>query len=261
MPEVNPPAAGTRNRGFRVAYFAGCATEFFFPQVGKAAIGLLNLSGVEVIFPKNQGCCGMAVHASGDIETAREMALHNLDVLSGLDADFIVTGCATCGSTLKEGWRSLITDDDRKAAFAELAGKIRDVSEFVVQLADFKPLRYRSLLPDNIRVTYHDPCHLARYQGIVEEPRKILKQVFGEHFVEMDNNGCCGFGGSFNLNNYRLSSKIGREKIESIYRSKADVVITTCPGCMIQLIDGIEREGMPQRVVHLANAVEPLEMS
>src|SRR5271157_1034880 len=261
VPEINPPDARAENRGIRVAFFSGCATEFVLPQVGKAVIGLLNRSGVEVLFPKSQGCCGIAVHAGGDIDTAREMALHNLAVLSELNPDFIVTGCATCGSALKEGWISLMNDDAGKTAFVELADKVRDVSEFILQLADLKPLRYRSLLPDNIRVTYHDPCHLARHQGITEEPRKILRQVFGNRFVEMDNNGCCGFGGSFNLNNYTLSRKIGQDKIQSIKRTGADVVITACPGCMIQLTDGIERDSMPHRVIHLVNAVEPLEIS
>lgn len=259
VPESNPAHAKAENRGIRVAYFAGCATEFVYPQIGKALIGLLNRSGVEVLFPNNQGCCGTAARASGDIESAREMALHNLGVLSELNPDFIVTGCATCGSALKEGWAHLFREEPQEATFVDLAGKIRDISEIIVDLSDFKPLRYRSLLPDNVRVTYHDACHLARHQGITEQPRRILRQVFGDHFVEMDNNGCCGFGGSFNLKNYDLSRKIGNDKIESIRRTNANVVITTCPGCMIQLIDGIERNHMPQRVIHLVNAVEPLQ--
>lgn len=255
--EINPPDPTTDKKGIRVAYFSGCATEFVFPAVGKALIRLLNRSGIEVIFPKNQGCCGTAVHANGDIETARKMAIHNLGVLSEAHPDYIVTGCATCGSALKEGWASLVRDRGRNAELLELLGKIRDVSEFIVEVANLKPLRYRSLLPDNTRVTYHDACHLARHQGITEQPRQILRQVFGNRFVEMDNNGCCGFGGSFNLKNYSLSRKIGQDKIESIKRTRADVVVTTCPGCMIQLIDGVEQNRMPQRVMHLADAVEP----
>jgi glycolate oxidase iron-sulfur subunit len=257
MPEVNPPFPISEPSKLRVAYFAGCATEFVFPHVGKALIGMLNRSGIEVLFPKDQGCCGTPARASGDVETARNMAIRNLEVFAGLKPEVIVTGCATCGSALKETWESLVPDNAGKSTARELAGKVRDVSEFIVQQAGFKPLRYRSLLPENVKVTYHDPCHLARHQSITEEPRKILKQAFGDRFIEMDNNGCCGFGGSFNLKDYDLSRKIGKDKIESIRRTGADVVVTTCPGCMIQLVDGIERNRMPQRVIHLANAVEP----
>lgn len=261
VPEINPPHTKTAAKDIRVAYFAGCATEFLFPHVGKALIGLLNRSGIEVLFPKDQSCCGTPARASGDIDTARNMALGNLEVFSALKADFMVTGCATCGSALKEDWSSLVKSPAEKKAVLELTAKVRDISEFIVQQSDFKPLNYRSLLPENVRVTYHDPCHLARHQSITEEPRKILRQVFGNRFVEMDDNGCCGFGGSFNLKSYDLSRKIGKDKIESIKRTRADVVVTTCPGCMIQLVDGIERNHMPQRVIHLVNAVEPSQAS
>ncbi|MFH1932948.1 MAG: (Fe-S)-binding protein [Pseudomonadota bacterium] len=260
--EVNSPMDDRPDRNIRVAYFSGCATEFSFPKVGKALIKTLNQLGVEVIFPKEQGCCGIAVYSSGDFETAREMALDNLQLFSQLSVNYIVTGCATCGSALKDGWASCLPrHEEEKAQFQAFGSKVRDISELIVELADFKPLRYRSMLPENIRVTYHDPCHLARYQGVIDQPRKILMQVFGDDFVEMDNHGCCGMGGMFNLSNYELSKKIAKKKIDSIARTNADVVINTCPGCMIQLIDNIERHHLPQRVVHIVEAIEPIPES
>jgi len=260
--EFHPPAADVQNRNLRVAYFSGCATEFSFPNVGKALIRLLNKLGVEIVFPKDQGCCGIAVFASGDLGTAREMAHHNLKAFSKLDTDLIVTGCATCGSALKDGWASYLPQKEQeRKAFEAFGKKVRDISELLIDLADFKPLRYRSTLPENTRVTYHDPCHLARYQGVVDQPRKILRQVFGNTFVEMDNNGCCGMGGSFNIEHYELSKKIAKKKIDSIKKTRADVVINTCPGCMMQLIDNIERYHIPQRVVHLVEAIEPIPVS
>jgi len=260
IPEINLPASHVAPRNIKVAYFSGCATEFSFPEVGKALISILNHLGVEVIFPKAQGCCGMSVFTNGDLETAREMALYNLRVFEKLDVDYIVTGCATCGSALKDGWASYLprTDEERRK-FEEFGSKAKDISELLVDLADFKPLPYRSKLPENTRVTYHDPCHLARYQGVIDQPRKILKQVFGDNFIEMDNTGCCGMGGTFNIHHYELSKKIAKKKIDSIAKTGTDVVINTCPGCMIQLIDNIERYHLPQRVVHLVEAIEPVE--
>jgi len=259
IPELHPPVADVNNRNLRVAYFAGCATEFSFPEVGKALIKILNKLGVEVVFPKEQGCCGIAVFASGDLDTAREMARHNLNVFSQLDADLIVTGCATCGSALKDGWTSYLPrNEEERKGFEAFGAKVRDISELLVELADFRPLRYRSILPENTRVTYHDPCHLARYQAVIDQPRKILKQIFGDNFVEMDSNGCCGMGGSFNVEHYELSKKIAKKKIDFVAKTEADVVINTCPGCMIQLIDNIERYHLPQRVVHMVEAIEPI---
>lgn len=258
VPISNCPAESPKKKTLKVAYFSGCAAEFILPNTGKALIRLLNQLGVEVIFPKEQGCCGIAVYANGDYETAREMALHNLNLFNGLDVDYIVTGCATCGSALKDGWINLAKNDDERNSFEQFARRVRDISELLVQLAEFKPLRFRSLLPENTRVTYHDPCHLANYQGITKQPRSILTQVFGGNFVDMDNNGCCGCGGSFNIYNYKMSSKIGQNKINSIERTYANVVINTCPGCMIQLIDGIEKCKLPQKVVHIVEAIEPM---
>ncbi|MCL5024043.1 MAG: (Fe-S)-binding protein [Nitrospirae bacterium] len=259
VPEINPPPITAVRRNKRVAFFSGCATEFCFPQAGKSLIRVLNQLGIEVVLPKEQGCCGIPVFAGGDFETAREMALHNLHLFLDLNVDLIVTGCATCGSALKEGWASYLAKGEKEQALFEGFGAhVRDFSEFLIELADFRPLHYRSRLPENTRVTYHDPCHLARYQGVVEQPRKILKQVFRGNFIEMDNNGCCGMGGTFSIDYYSLSKKIAEKKVESIARTGADVVITACPGCMIQLIDNLKRRHLAQRVIDIAEAIEPL---
>lgn len=254
--ERNPPAVQVEGRKLRVAFFAGCATEYFLPHVGQSIIGLLNALGVEVVFPREQGCCGVAVQANGDAETAKLMALKNLEVLTQCGADLVVTGCATCGSTLKEGWTNLFRGDPRQAEFQALAKRVRDFSELLVELSDCKPLPLRSTLPPGTRVTYHDPCHLARYQGVEEQPRRILTQVFGGDFVEMDYRGCCGCGGSFSLHNHALSQRIGEEKLAAVERTGAQVVVNTCPGCMIQIVSGIRRRGLPQQVLHLAEVVE-----
>ncbi len=257
--ETNPPPVTVARRNMRVAFFAGCSTEFCFPEEGKALIRILNQQGVEVVFPKKQGCCGLPVLAGGDLDTAREIAFHNLGVFLELNVDFVVTGCASCGSTLKEGWAAYLSRTEEERMRLEGFGKyVRDISELIVELADFRPLRFRSRLQKNTRVTYHDPCHLARYQGIVEEPRKILRQVFGENFVEMDNKGCCGMGGSFSVDHYSLSKKIAQKKVESIAATNADVVITACPGCKVQLTDNLKRCGLRQRVLDIVEAVEPV---
>jgi glycolate oxidase iron-sulfur subunit len=253
--EVNPPAGKVEGRNLRVAYFAGCATEYLLPGVGEAVIRLLNDLGVEVVFPKDQGCCGIAVQANGDAETARLMALRNLDILARLDVQLVVTGCATCGSTLKEGWANMFRGHPRQADFQALGKKVRDFSELLVLLSDCKPLPVLSTLPPGTRVTYHDPCHLARYQGVVEQPRRILNQVFGTDFVEMEHKGCCGCGGSFSLHSRDLSQRIGEEKLAAVEKTGAQVVVNTCPGCMIQLASGIGKHHLPQQVLHLAEVI------
>jgi glycolate oxidase iron-sulfur subunit len=257
VPEITPPARAVEGRNLRVAYFTGCATQYFLPGTGRAVIDLLAALGVTVVVPREQGCCGLAVQANGDAQTAKIMALKNLEVLSRQDVDLVVTACATCGSSLKEGWVNLFRGDPRQGEFKALAEKVRDLSELLIELSGHKPLTYRSTLPPGTRVTYHDPCHLAGYQGVTEQPRRILRQVFGSDFVELDYPGCCGCGGSFSLHSHDLSQRIGAEKIEAIERTGADVVVNTCPGCMIQIASGIARRRLPQQVLHLAEIVAP----
>jgi glycolate oxidase iron-sulfur subunit len=256
--DIHAPAKGSEDRHLRVAFFPGCATEFSFPEVGKALIGALNHLGVEVVYAQDQSCCGIPLLAAGDLETARRMALHNLDVFAALEADLVVTGCATCGSTLKEGWAgNLAHSDAERERFEAFGGAVRDISELLLELAEFKPLPFRSALPEGTRVTYHEPCHLAFHQDVRHQPRQILRHVFGEQFIESDDNGCCGFAGAFSLEHQELSRQIAATKVQSIARSEAHVVVTGCPGCLIQLIDNIERFGLGQRVVHISEAITP----
>jgi glycolate oxidase iron-sulfur subunit len=107
-----------------------------------------------------------------------------------------------------------------------------------------------------LRVTYHDPCHLRRKLGIFKEPRDLLQSTPGLEYVEMkDANRCCGQGGSFNVANYDLSLKILDRKTKAIEESEADVVTTTCSGCMLQLMDGIHQAGLRKEVRHLVEMV------
>jgi glycolate oxidase iron-sulfur subunit len=108
-----------------------------------------------------------------------------------------------------------------------------------------------------IKVTYHDPCHLNRELGIKSEPREILKTIPDIEFVEMSNPSCCcGSGGSFNLSHYDLSLKILDKKMEGIRDTGAEIVVTSCSGCMLQLKDGAHQKGMKVEVLHLAEAIK-----
>jgi len=252
-PEVISPPAGVEKR-MRVAFFAGCATDFVFPEVGKKTINFLTNQGVEVIFPKGQGCCGMPVFGSGDLATAREMADRNVAIFSELeDIDYIVTSCATCGSALKEGYTTYLADtEERKKKYEEFSAKVKDINEFIIDILKPPPEAFHTTLPQGTKVTYHDPCHLVRYQKISSQPRQIIKSLPGLEFVEMrEPDRCCGMGGSFNVQYYELSKKIAEHKMKAIADTEAEIVVTACPGCMIQLIDNTIQKGMPQKVMHV----------
>jgi len=230
----------------------GCAVDFIYPEIGLKIISFLNARGVEVSIPKKQGCCALPVIGAGDLQTAREMAQENLEAFGGVD--FIITGCATCGSALK-GYGAFFEGGEGEKPFDSFAARVRDFSEFL--LRDLKltgeDLSFGPQRKSNLKVTYHDPCHLSRYQGIKEEPRQVISALPGVELIEMDGaDQCCGMGGSFGLSYYDLSKKIADRKAAAIRKTGADAVVTTCPGCRMQLVDVLNRHGMPQQVFHLA---------
>jgi glycolate oxidase iron-sulfur subunit len=253
FPEIIPLPPGVKKR-MRVAFFAGCATDFIFPEVGKKTIAFLSRQGVEVLFPKGQGCCGMPVIGSGAFALARAIADRNTAVFSELEGvDYIVTSCATCGSALKEGYERFLTDTkDREERYKEFGARVKDINEFIVDILKPPLEAFTTGLPKGTKVTYHDPCHLVRYQRISRQPRELIQSIAGLELVEMrEPDRCCGMGGSFNVRYYDLSQQIAAHKMGAIAATGAAIVATACPGCMIQLIDNTRQRQMPHQVMHV----------
>jgi glycolate oxidase iron-sulfur subunit len=256
VPVVNRPP-GEAAVKYTVGYFTGCMTDFVFPEVGKKIIGFLTRNGVEVIVPRGQGCCGAPVFlGAGDFATGRRMADANVKAFEGLE--YIVTDCATCASAMKDYVKFLADTDERKRAYAEYAAKIKDITEFLVDVLRLPSSAYRVAAEFRGKtVTWHEPCHLGRYLGVKEQPRQILRSLRDVKYVEMaDADRCCGMAGTFSINFYAISRKIAEKKMDDIAATGADIVVTDCPGCQVQLIDGITRRGMPQRVMHIMELFE-----
>ena len=253
--EDNKPQNGQQPK-MKVGYFMGCATDFIYPEMGLKMIDFLTKRGIEVVVPKDQNCCGAAIYFSGDFETGRELAAMNIEAFK--DLDYIITTCGTCSSTLKDYKVYLPDNEEQQKAYEEFSKKVKDSTEFVIDVMKVKPeeLKLRKEF-EGKTATWHDPCHLVRYQNIKEQPRQILKNLPGLKYVEMPNADlCCGMGGSFSVYHYDITKKIGDKKCAGIKATGADIVVTACPGCMINLIDNIARNKMPQKVYHLLELVE-----
>lgn len=237
--------AGDVTRKEKVAFFPGCSFEFFFAGVGETMVSALLGFGFQVSYPSALSCCGLAVNSAGDRETAKLMAKQNIEQL--LDYDVVVTGCATCGSTLKEYAKWFQDDDAWREKASAVSNKVKDLSELLVSSG----CRVDSERKE--KVTFHDPCHLRWRQGIYQEPRALLKSVKGLEFVEMQGaDACCGLGGSFALSHRELSLAMQEKKIDAIAATGAESVVTSCPGCMIQLMDGIRRRSLKIAVKHIS---------
>ncbi len=256
FPEVIAPSTGSMQ--MRVGFFTGCFIDFVDPEIGRSLIRVLGRHGVEVVFPKKQTCCGIPVFMSGDVEDGLDLLKRNIDAFAPHKVDAILTACATCGSALKESYAVLVDGEsqewkDRVKAFSS---KVMDISEFLQEKIKLTRTEKKSLT----RVTYHDPCHLVRGQNITTQPRAILKDLAGIEYLEMrDAQRCCGGGGSFSFYNYDLSKQISRRKVENIEATAASVVITGCPGCMLQMKDQLGQKGSPVKVKHLIQVVDAAE--
>jgi glycolate oxidase iron-sulfur subunit len=247
LPGVIMPPGGVARKG-RVAIFPGCTFEFFFADTGERIARSLAEAGYEVVYPQDLACCGLAVRSAGDLKTAQEMAKKNIELLSPYDT--IVTGCATCSSAFKDYGQWFADDEQWRGKAESLSQRVSDFSDFMLKQG-LKPGAVEPLV-----VTYHDPCHLRWHQGIREQPRELLRSIEGIKFVEMEGaDDCCGLGGSFALSYRDTSLAIQDKKMESIKKTGAKVVVTSCPGCIIQLRDGARRHGMDIEVKHISELV------
>jgi glycolate oxidase iron-sulfur subunit len=253
--KVNKPQDGKEPK-MKVGFFIGCATDFIYPELGLKMIDLLTKRGVEVIVPEEQNCCGAAIYFSGDFETGRMLAEQNIKAFEGLD--YIVTTCGTCSSTLKDYQKYLPDNEDQQKRYEAFEKKIKDGTEFLIDVLKIPPEEFKLRKEfEGKTATWHDPCHLIRYQNIKDQPRAILKALKGLKYVEAPNADlCCGMGGSFSIYHYDITKKIGDKKMDGIKATGADIVVTACPGCMINLIDNTLRCKMPQKVYHLLELVE-----
>ncbi len=242
----------------KVGYFMGCATDFVYPELGLKFIDFLVKQGIEVVVPEDQNCCGAAVYFSGDFETGRMLADKNFKAFSDPSIDYIITACGTCSSTLKDYQKYLPDTPDQKERYEAFGKKVKDSTEFIIDVLKIPPESFKLRKEfEGKTATWHDPCHLIRYQNIKDQPRAILKALKGLNYVEMPNADlCCGMGGSFSVYHYDLTKKIAKKKMDGIKSTNADIVVTACPGCMVNLLDNVHHNKMPQKVYHLLELVE-----
>jgi glycolate oxidase iron-sulfur subunit len=234
----------TGKRG-RVAFFPGCAVEYFQPEIGKAVISVLHTIGYDVIAPEGLKCCGRPLLSLGDRKKAEELASHNAALFEALEVDAIITACASCGLTFKKEYPKLLRPGAKTP-------DVLDIHDFLSgRITGIK------LNPVHKSVTIHDPCHLGRGQGLSRTVRDLLKAIPGLSLVEMkDPDRCCGFGGVMRITHRGLSDGIAVDKVNNIIATRAAVVATGCPGCCMQIADALRRHESDIGVVHPVQLLE-----
>ena len=239
-------------RRARVGFFAGCVAQVTFSDLNRATIRVLQANGCEVIVPAGQVCCGALPAHAGVRDVARDLARTNFAAFQARDFDAIVTNAAGCGSTLKEYAHLFAPGSQDQDKAAEFTAKMRDVSEFLVNLGLTATLQR---LP--VRVTYQDSCHLVHGQKISEAPRELIRAVPGVQFIEMQlADQCCGSAGVYNVTETEASLELLALKMQSIRATDAEIIVTANPGCILQLRAGAAIHNTGQEVLHVVEFLD-----
>jgi glycolate oxidase iron-sulfur subunit len=250
------PAVGERR--YRVALFAGCIANLSFARLNDATIRVLTKNGCEVVVPREQGCCG-ALHVHAGIRgIARDLAKRNIEVFQKGGFDAVISNAAGCGSVLKE-YPLLFEEEDKE--FYEPAkafvAKLRDVTEFLAGI-DFN----RDLGTLKVRATYQDPCHLGHAQRVRTAPRKLLAAIPGLELIELkESEVCCGSAGVYNVVHNEMADRLLENKMRRIDETRAELVLTANPGCLLQLRAGVKRSGDQRRVLHVIELLDEAYIS
>ena len=268
-------ASMTQKRGealppLKVGIFSGCVQDFVYPEHLEAGLKVLATSGRRIFlsFPMDQTCCGLPAVSMGEKSAAKDVAVQNINAFKGRDLDYIVTLCASCASHLTHAVPKLAGETVGRAA-SDFAGKVLPFSQFLQMMiagkSDGKEIK--AGVPEHTidepvmempssknvkKVTWHSPCHLCRGLGIKEAPEALLKKS-GHQFVPADEQEtCCGFGGSFSVNFPTVSREILTQKLDDAEKTGAEILVTECPGCVMQLKGGTLNQHRDLKVIHLA---------
>lgn len=243
-----PPSGQTRPR---VGLFVTCLVDLFRPNIGFAAVKLLEEAGCTVEVPAQQVCCGQPAYNSGDLASARRIAEQVIEAFAGFD--YVVGPSGSCMATIRKEYPEIFKDDpawsSRAAALAErsyeLMSFLTDVLSVPAAKASFRG-----------KAAYHDSCSGLRSLGIKEQPRRLLAGVDGLELTELqDAETCCGFGGTFCVKYPEISVKMVSDKVGNIEASGADTLLGGDLGCLLNIAGRLQRLGKTVRVFHAAEVL------
>ncbi len=232
----------------RVGLFVTCLVDLYRPNVGFAAIRLLEQCGCEVIVPENQTCCGQPAYNSGDNESALTLAKQTITAFE--DVDYIVAPSGSCASMIREHYPSLFANQPNWAPRAgKMAERTYELVSFLVDIMGQQQVKAEFAQ----RVTYHDSCSGLRELKVHDQPRALLASVTNLSLVEMDDTEvCCGFGGTFSVKFPDISERMVTDKCALAKQTKADVLLGGDLGCLMNISGRFSRLDMPIRVYHVA---------
>lgn len=234
------------------ALFVTCLVDQLFPEVGEAAVRLLEACGRRVEFPQAQTCCGQPAFNMGHGGEARRLAKRMIEIFEPYDE--VVTPSGSCASMVRVHFQELLArETDWHQRAERLAARCFELTELLSREGyDAAGARFPA------RVAYHASCHLLRELGLAGEPEALLRQVRDLELVELENaEVCCGFGGAFSAKMPELSGAMLDAKLKAAEAAGATVLTATDCGCLMHLGGALNRRGSALRVRHVAEILAP----
>jgi len=248
--EKVPEIVDSSNAVDEVLFFTGCLIDYRMQESGMNVLKVLQACGVKTYLPKGQSCCGSPAFRIGKLDLAERQARRNIELFESLGVEKIITACAGCGMTMKKNYPEI----SQKLMERPLGFKVYDFTEYLVKELGLERLRRILRRSVDLTVTWHDPCHLKRGQGITEEPLSVIRSISGLKVLEMKDVGrCCGSGGGVRAGKRPLSMAMGRRLGELIVGTQADLCATECPFCTIQIKDVLKALGSEMQVANVAD--------
>ena len=226
----------------KVAIFIGCMGNYSYTNTGEALLKILDKLGLEVMIPKKQLCCSAPAYFTGDFDTVDYLVKKNIKYFEKFidEVDAIIIPEATCSAMINIDWAHYLHDQEEwKQRALKIAPKVHMATKWLENNTNLEELLAKSNKSFSDVVTYHDPCHAKKMQGVHKEPRALLSKNY--EIKEMsDSNRCCGFGGvTMQSNKYEYSKKAGLPKAAMIKETKASIVSAECSACRMQITNSL----------------------
>jgi heterodisulfide reductase subunit D len=217
-----------QNTNAKLIYFVGCTTSYREQNIAINTAEILNQLEVDFKILKNEYCCGSPLYMTGQTEKAKKVAQVNLNLFKEEGIEKIITSCAGCYRTLKETYPKRFGLDH--------GIEVLHLPEFIHSQMKKNEIKFENKF--NMKITYHDPCHIGRHMGIYDPPREILNNIPGIELIEMPRNKqnawCCGSGGGVRSAFKDLSSFAAKERIKEAKETTSEAIISCCPFCLNQ---------------------------
>ena len=230
----------------KICLFAGCSVNFFYSNVGNDALQVASKLGVDLSVIKQRSCCGAPAWYNGEEKSAKEAAKINVEFLKSLNCDKILFLDPHCAHMVKRDYVEFLNTNDAKS----VSDRVSCAGSFFLNLLKNKGVKTSRI---GAFISYHHPCHLRRGLKQSNELEEFLK-ANEPNFVELkDKDRCCGFAGSYSLMHPYISSSLLDEKLDNIKNTGAQVLVTACPGCMMQIGGGLKARKSFVEVLHFVS--------